>query len=264
MLTAVKNQIKVILLSIKYSVMRYMINRVSFISNIIFMILNNASMIVQWVIVYSIKESIGSYTLKTTLLLWGLASLTYGIAHFFFKSAFSLSDFINSGKLDTILIQPKNILLSSITTDVEVSAIGDMIYGYILLFIHGTTPLSFVTYTLLGITGGLIITCMAIITGSLAFWFGKSDTIANTTESIITLTSTYPEDIFNGFIKLVLYTIVPVGLVAYIPVNILLNISLVPILIILGFTLMFIAIANIVFYSGLKRYTSTNLMNARI
>lgn len=116
----------------------------------------------------------------------------------------------------------------------------------------------------LGITGGLIITCMAIITGSLAFWFGKSDTIANTTESIITLTSTYPEDIFNGFIKLVLYTIVPVGLVAYIPVNILLNISLVPILIILGFTLMFIAIANIFFYSGLKRYTSTNLMNARV
>ena len=52
MLTAVKNQIKVMFLSIKYATMREMINKVSFIVNILFMILNNAAFIVQWIILY--------------------------------------------------------------------------------------------------------------------------------------------------------------------------------------------------------------------
>jgi ABC-2 type transport system permease protein len=155
-------------------------------------------------------------------------------------------------------------LLSTITTDVRVSAIGDLIYGYILLFIYGVTPINFIVFTILSILGGLIITSVAIINGSLAFWFGRSDSIANTVESIIVLTSTYPEDIFNSFVKLLLYTIIPVGLVGYIPVHIMENITLVPILVIFAFTILFIIAANLVFYAGLKKYSSSSLMNARI
>ena len=42
MLTEVKNQIKVTLLSFKYDLMKSMLNKVSFLSNVIFMIFNNA------------------------------------------------------------------------------------------------------------------------------------------------------------------------------------------------------------------------------
>ena len=264
MLTAVKNQMRVTLLSIKYSIMREMVNKFTFLSNIIFMILNNASMIVQWIVIYSIKESVGSYSLKMVILLWGFASATYGVSHFFFKNAFNLSSFINSGRLDTMIVQPKNILLSTITTDVSVSAIGDMIYGYIMLFVYGFTPLNFLLFTLLAITGGLITASIAVISGSLAFWFGKSDAIANTTESITTMIATYPEDIFNTAIKIVIYTIIPVAFIAYVPVNIMTYLTVLPLLGVLLFTIIMIVLANMVFYSGLKRYSSTNLMNARI
>lgn len=74
MLTAVKNQIKVTFLSIKYAVLREMLNKVSFISNIIFMILNNSCMIVQWIVLFSLKSDIGGYSFKQILLLWGLAA----------------------------------------------------------------------------------------------------------------------------------------------------------------------------------------------
>ena len=47
MLMEVKNQIKVLMLSVKYNIMRQMVNKVTFITNIIFMILNNASFIIQ-------------------------------------------------------------------------------------------------------------------------------------------------------------------------------------------------------------------------
>ena len=94
---AVKNQIKVSFLSIKYALLREMLNKTTFITNIIFMILNNASFIIQWIILYSLKENVGGYTFDQVLLLWGLAAGTYGVSRFFFQKAFSLSDTINNG-----------------------------------------------------------------------------------------------------------------------------------------------------------------------
>lgn len=104
MLTEAKNQIKISVLSIKYALMREMLNKVTFISNVLFMILNNASFIVQWVILFAIKDNIAGYGIKQVLLLWGIASGTYGISHFFFKKAYSLYDTINNGKLDAFLV----------------------------------------------------------------------------------------------------------------------------------------------------------------
>ena len=59
MLMEVKKELKVFILSFKYAVMREMLNKTTFITNILFMILNNASFIVQWIILYSLKSNIG-------------------------------------------------------------------------------------------------------------------------------------------------------------------------------------------------------------
>ena len=81
----VKNQIKVTILSIKYATMREMLNKASFLTNVLFMILNDASFILQWIILYSLKDNVGGYTLNQVMILWGLAASTYGFSHFFFK-----------------------------------------------------------------------------------------------------------------------------------------------------------------------------------
>ena len=54
MLMEVKKELKLMFLSVKYSLMREMLNKTSFLTNILFMILNNASFIIQWVVLYSI------------------------------------------------------------------------------------------------------------------------------------------------------------------------------------------------------------------
>ena len=148
MLMAVKNQVKISFLSVKYALMREMLNKVTFFTNITFMILNNAAFIIQWIVLFALKDNIGGYTFKQVVLLWGIAAGTYGVAHFFFKKAFHLSDTINNGKLDSFLVQPKNVLLSAITTDVETSALGDLIYAYIMLFIYDFSITSFLLFTL--------------------------------------------------------------------------------------------------------------------
>ena len=263
MLTAVKNQIKVTLLSIKYGLMKEMLNKSSFIMNIVFMVLNNASFIIQWLILFSIRDNFGNYTLKQVLLLWGMASGTYGVSRFFFKRAFSLSDTITNGKLDSALVQPKNVLLSVITSDVEPSAIGDLLYAYIVLFIYGVTIPRFFLFTLLITAGGFILASISVIVSSLSFWINKADMIADTANSLMINFATYPDEIFKGLAKIFLFTIIPVGFTTYIPVEVLINFNAISLLKVLGIAFSTVFLAFFIFYKGLRRYSSSNLMIAK-
>ena len=264
MLTVVKNQLKVFMLSVKYALMREMLNKVTFVTNIFFMILNNASFIIQNVILFSLKDNIGGYNFKQILLLWGMAAGTYGISRFFFRNAFRLSDTINNGKLDAYLVQPKNVLISSITSDVETSAIGDVIYGYIMLFVYGFSIHGFLLFTLFIVCGGLMLTSISVILSSLSFWFSKSDIIVDTGNGLMINFATYPDGIFKGIVKMLLFTLIPVGIVNYIPVKILSEFNIYLFLIVISVTILLIIFSFIIFYKGLKRYSSSNLMVARM
>jgi ABC-2 type transport system permease protein len=76
--------------------------------------------------------------------------------------------------------------------------------------------------------------------------------------------STYPEGIFKGFVRLVLYTVVPVGIVTYLPLRVILDFNLTTLFIVVSFTIILVALAFIIFYRGLRRYSSGNLMISRI
>jgi ABC-2 type transport system permease protein len=264
MLMEVKNQIKVLMLSVKYNIMRQMVNKVTFITNIIFMILNNASFIVQWIILFSLKDEIGGYTIKEVILLWGMAAGVFGISHILFYKAFELPDLIINGKLDTFLVQPKNVFLSVISSDTSVSAIGDLIYGYICLLIYGFSIKNFILFTLFSITGGIILTAFASIVGSLCFWITKGDILAESVTNVMINFATYPGTIFKTGIKLILYTVIPVGIANYLPVDTILNFNIAKFLYIIVFTMLITILAFVLFNKGLKRYSSSNLMSSRI
>lgn len=263
MLMEVKNQLKVMFLSIKYALMREMLNKVTFITNILFMILNNAAFIVQWIIIYSFTDTVGSYTFNDVLLLWGLAGGTYGISRFFFASAFKLSTTINEGKLDSYLVQPKNVLCTVITSSVTTSAIGDIIYAYILLVIYGLNFTNFILFTYFLLAGGVMLTCLAIIFASLSFWFSNTEGISSMLNSLFTNFATYPDSIFEGITKVILYTVVPVGVINYIPVSVIREFDIYLLIISVAVLLVLIVLAFTIFYRGLKKYSSSNLMIAK-
>lgn len=264
MLMEVKNQIKVMFLSVKYNIMKQMTNKVTFITNIVFMILNNASFILQWIILFSLKEKIGGYTIKEVVLLWGLASGTYGISRIFFYKAFELPDLIINGKLDTFLVQPKNVFLSVISSHSCVSAIGDFIYAYICLFIYGFSIGKFILFTIFIITGAVTLSAFCSILGSLSFWIERSDILADSVSNAMLNFGTYPGTIFKKGVKLILYTIIPVGIVNYIPVDTIIKFNLENLLLVIVFTILIAICAFWIFNKGLKRYSSSNLMGARI
>lgn len=244
--------------------MREMTNRVTFFMNVGFMILNNGTFIIQWLLLFSLKKVIGGYQLDDVMVLWGLAAGTYGFAHIFFQRAYYLPDLIINGKLDSFLVQPKNVLLSIISSGTNTSAIGDVIYGYLVVCIVRFNPSTLILFTYFSIMGALILTAFAVITGSVCFYIVRGDMFAENLNNIMINFSTYPDGIFKGVVRLILYTLVPVGLSIYLPLKVILHFNLWYLLLVTCFTVIIVALAFLVFYRGLRRYSSSSLMSARI
>ena len=264
MLTVVKNQILVCMLSVKYNIMREMLNKVTFLMNVTFMILNNASILIQWFVLFRLREDIGGYTMREVMLLWGLMAASFGLSHILFARVYSLPELIVSGKLDSYLVQPKNVLLGVMTSSTNISAIGDLLYGLILLAVCGLGVRGFLFSLLFVVTGMIILTAFALFLGSLAFWFVRVEMLSG--EMVMGLISfaTYPDGIFQGISRFLLYFIMPVGMIVYHPVHILVRFDAGMFFTVLGYACLLSAVAAMVFYGGLRRYASSSLMEARM
>ncbi|MCM1183466.1 MAG: ABC-2 family transporter protein [Roseburia sp.] len=263
MSTAVKNELRVCLLSVKYNIMREMLNKVTFLTNILFMALNNATFIVQWVILFSLREDIGGYAIRDVMLLWGLAASAFGLSHILFARAFSLPELIINGKLDAYLVLPKNVLLSVITSATSASAIGDFLYGLIILCVFSFSVGRFLLFLLFTITGAIVYTAFALLMGSLSFWFVRAELFGNHMTGSMVSFGTYPDGIFKGLVRFLLYLVIPIGMAIYLPVHIMISFDLWKLLAVLGYTLLISAAAVAVFYRGLHRYSSSSLMGAK-
>lgn len=263
MLTAASNQLRVCALSIKYNIMREMLNKVTFVTNIVFMMLNNASFIVQWVILFRLKEDIGGYTMDDVMLLWGLAASSFGLSRILFDRIYRLPELIIKGQLDAYLVQPKNVLLSVATSSTNVSAIGDLLYGIVIVCIFSFSIKKFALFILFVITGAIVTTAFALIMGNLSF-FLRLDVFGGNMINIMVSFSTYPDGIFKGAARFLIYFIVPTGMAVYMPVHIIRDFDIGKLFIVLGYTVFITALAVFMFYRGIKRYSSSSLMESRM
>lgn len=235
--------------------------RTSFIMQVIGMIINNSSFLFFWWVIYRNVNSISGYTFGDTMLLWGLASSTYGFNYIIFGNVRDLTSIIINGGLDSYLIQPKDIVLNVCASRTEVSAWGDLLYGYILIIISGNINIrTFALFTLFTITGGLIAFANSLMVNSLALYLGNIESTKRIFEMFFVTFATYPEGIFGKYLRALFYTLLPVGFMVFLPVVAMRNFNIIIALIVLSATAIYLLTAYFVFYNGLKRYESGNLM----
>lgn len=263
MLTAVKGNLKIMFLSIKYNLMKCMENNVAFLTSVIMMIFNNASFIIQWITIFAVKESIGGYSLNDVMLFWAVSAGSYGLTHIFFNGINRIPEYIEEGKLDVYLTMPKNPLCYVATSSTEPSAIGDLIYGYLALIIFNFSIRNILLYTVLIIFGALIFASIIVIFNSFTFYFYRFSYVTEAMKSALLNSSLYPDVIFSRAIKIIFFTLVPSGLACWIPVHLLMEFNLVKLLILIGATILFVVLAFVIFHRGLRNYSSSNLMGAR-
>jgi ABC-2 type transport system permease protein len=265
MLTEVKKSLRLIGYYFKFNISSVMEYRVSFLLQSFGMILNNSAFIFFWWILFNNVSSIGGYGFKDEMLLWAISSTSYGICFVVFGNVNQITRMILNGELDTYLLQPKDPLVNIACSKTIVSAWGDTLYGVILFFIlRGFDFKGFLLFLLFCITGALMFACVLVTFHSLSFYAGNVEALSQlATEFLITF-GIYPEGIFNNAVKYILYTVIPVGFMVYFPARVINGFSPLLLLGVCGAALVWIIIAYSLFYHGLKKYESGNLIISRL
>lgn len=245
----------------KFNLTASMEYRTSFIIQTFGMFLNNASFAFFWWILFERIGTLNGFTYMDVMTLWAFASTSFGITVIVFGNLTRLVDIIVKGELDSYLLQPRNVLFNVLMSSSNVSGWGDLIYGYILFFIIFGFDLGrlilFMGFTILG---SILFMSVVVATASLTFFVGSFQSVASWTMDFLISFSIYPETIYFGMIKVILFTLLPAGLLTMLPTDLILEFNFTKFLyLLMGIGSWFI-ISQFLFRLGLKKYESGNLI----
>lgn len=238
--------------------------RVGFWSQVLSMILNDAMWVAFWAIFFARFQVVRGYGLSDVITVWALAAISFGLANGLFGNCWRFAGEVANGGLDFYLVLPKPVLLHLLVSSMSWSAWGDTIFGlaaYAILV--RPSPEGFALFCVLGLFATAVMVAYGVLVNSLAFWLGSSQAVAQQGTMAMTIFATYPGALFSGPVKVLLFTVVPAGFVAYVPADLLRQWNWPLAGGLVAATATFVTLAVAVFYAGLKRYESGNLLAMR-
>jgi ABC-2 type transport system permease protein len=240
--------------------------RASFFTQAFGMALSNSSFIFFWWVAFGqIGGAIAGYSFKDVLFIWAVTSSAFGLANILFENASRLTALIVTGELDTFLLQPCNILLNILCARTSLSAYGDFIYGFVIMFLfHAGNPAAWLWFFTGIVIGGLLFAAIAISANTLSFYWGDTTMIGQMAVEFAINFSIYPDKIYAPAVRALMYSLIPVGLAVHIPLRLLGGFSPWLALAALGGTVLYCVLSACFFYRGLRRYESGNVIVTRL
>ncbi len=236
----------------------------SFISQVVFMVLNDFLLLFFWWLIFGKVQEIGGWTFADVITMHAVMAAAYGLSVSVFGNVGRLARIIAEGQLDYYLLLPRNPLLHALVSRSDISGLGDAAFGLAALCLF--TPVTWgrlALFVAVSLAACAVYTCFAVIAGSIAFFIGNAQTISMQWLGALITFGGYPDSIFKGLVRAVLYSVIPVGFVVYLPVSLLRSFSVAHFAGLAAFTAAIAWVAIRVFAAGLRRYESGNLVSAR-
>ena len=238
--------------------------RVAFWANVLAMFLNDLMWVVFWAIFFTRFPEVRGYDLRDVLTVWAVAALGFGVATGIFGNCSRYAPLVAEGRLDFYLLLPRPPLFHLLISHMSVSAWGDALFGLALyIAVVRPGPGELVAFLVVSLAAGAIIAAHATLANALAFWLGHAEGIAQQVMNALIMFSTYPTTLFAGLVRVVLFTALPAGFIAYVPVRFLREFQPWQLASVLAVAVFYVALAVFVFDRGLRRYESGNLVAMR-
>lgn len=238
--------------------------RISFLLQLFFMLGNNLIFLSLWWIFFENVSSVRGWQFAEMTSLMAILTGSYGLSRLLFGGSKEISVMIETGQIESLMLQPKNLLLHILASKPSAKGWGQLLTSAVLFV--GDPHLSWVQLPLflfLILCGSLIFTSIAIIAHSLVFWFRGIEEVSERYCDSLFLFLCYPVNIYSGWLKGLMFTLIPAGVIGYIPVELLKQFSWVELFILSIATGLFLSAAIFLFYRGLSRYESSSQQNIR-
>ena len=240
--------------------------RVSFIMLVTFMVINDLFFLAIWYFFFQKFPTIRGVTFEQFLPMLCVFVLIFAFMHIFFNGYRKISTMISEGQLDNQLLLPGNILLRILSSSLDTSAIGDLIYAFLLILLVPNVTIFFIIKLILfTFLWMLVFLGFMIAIHSLSFKFWNIGEFARAMFEWILGPAHYPPQIFEGtFLKFLFMTILPVYFVGFLPYNLLLHFEWSGFGVLLVASIVSMSLGVYAFYSGLKKYESGNMLGVTI
>lgn len=224
------------------------------------MLANNLLFLSFWVIFFRRVPDVGGWTLPDVALCYGMAASAFGLAALLCGGMFELSTAITRGGLDTWLLRPRSVLGQGLSSRLRLSGLGDVVTGPLLLVLTGqATPARIALFAGGAIVGALVFASFMVACHALAFWLGRAEELSMLGISAILSFALYPSSIFHGSAKVLLYTLLPAGLMSWLPAELVLRPDPRQAGLLLVGSAAAAGVSLLVWRAGLARYESGNL-----
>jgi ABC-2 type transport system permease protein len=238
--------------------------RASFIAQCLGMALNDALMLIFWWMYFARFPEVHGWGLRDVIMLWAVVATSFGLAVTVFGNCIRLAAVIVQGQLDYYLGLPKNALLHVLVSRMSLAGWGDVVFGLIAFVVAGRLdPVGVLLYALLVVMSMTVFVAFTVLMGSLAFFIGNAETAASQAQAALVTFAMYPGPMYRGWVKLLLFTVLPAAFVGHVPVELLRRFDPLWLGALLGFALALWSMAVLCFRLGLRRYESGNLITLR-
>jgi ABC-2 type transport system permease protein len=220
------------------------------------MIVNDVVWVGFWLLFFDEVGTVRGWDSDRVLVLLSIITTAAGIALGVFANARQVGRMALDGELDAALALPIPTLPYLLVRRVETVNCGDLAFGLVLfaVAVH-PTPARVVSFVLVVLCAAVLCTSFLVLTGSLAFYAGRSEGGELGTQAMLLLGS-YPSDIFAGTAKVILYSVVPAVFISSVPARLVQDPSVSDALGLVAATSVFAVLAHATFTRGLRRYTS--------
>jgi ABC-2 type transport system permease protein len=230
----------------------------------VFMALNNLVYFGVWVVFFRRFHDLGGFGMVDMELTYGIVACGFGLAVALAGGLRELSRMIVEGALDSYLTQPKPALLQALCSRTLASGWGDLASGLLMVALSRQVTFAHLPYLLLAIAlSTTVFVATGVIFHSAAFWLGPIDSLARLLWDFLITFSIYPEPIFGGGVRILLFTLMPAAFSGFLPARLAHQPTLANLALALGGTVCVAGVAIVVFERGLRRYESGNQIGVR-
>lgn len=239
-------------------------NRGSFWIQAVGMFVNDVIWIAVWAIFFARFERLGGWTLNDMVALYAVTAGAVGLAVITGAGVRDLARTITEGSLDVFLVQPKPVLLHALGSKTSAAGWGDLANCVLLLGVTGQWSLASAPWVVVGaVLGAAVFLAIGVIVHSLAFWLGSMQVLARQVWEFTITFSLYPESIFPGALRVLLYTAIPAAFIGWFPSGLVRSFSLGGLAWGVTGAVVFPVVATVVFHLGLRRYASGSRVEVR-
>ena len=216
-------------------------------------------------IIFNNTDTLGGWGLGELIALLGVFRLvnTMMIA-FIWPNTEKFNQSIRDGSMDYTILQPVNSMFLVTFSRITVWRFWDLILALVLIVVGvnmtggSTSPLQILTFSLLAITGMIVIYSLWIVLIALTFWFTKFDNNVTILQALMDA-GRYPATVYPIWLQVIITFIIPIAVATTIPLQALRGeLSTAQVFIFIGVSIVSFLIASRVWKAGLKQYSGAS------